>query len=309
MGNVRRVLDQHQGILTAATAGFEGLSGDDLTRAVQAGVLVRVCRGGYLDREMSQAMSPEQAHSLRARAVLAAFPADVALSHHSAACAHGLPWIGRPPAHVHLVRRASGGHRRTRDYTVHVSYPGQQVHQLAAAPALSPAWLLPAVAHLEGVEQTVVLADAALHAKSMTMDELDEVMRRCRDRPGARCLAAASRLLDPAAESAGESRCRLLLGRLGHPVRSQVTIVDRGWSARVDFLLEKAPVVVEFDGASKYAGFLGAHALVKEKYREDRLRSLGYEVVRLTWSDLSSPAQVDLLLNRASARARGRVAG
>jgi len=47
--------------------------------------------------------------------------------------------------------------------------------------------------------------------------------------------------------------------------------------------------VVEFDGAVKYAGADGRAALVAEKLREDRLRALGYEVVRIVWSDLARP--------------------
>jgi hypothetical protein len=51
---------------------------------------------------------------------------------------------------------------------------------------------------------------------------------------------------------------------------------------RVDILLERV-TIVEFDGATKYGN---ADDLVAEKWREDDLRSRGYQVVRVgcrTW--------------------------
>ena len=47
-------------------------------------------------------------------------------------------------------------------------------------------------------------------------------------------------------------------------------------------------------------------ALRREKVREDRLRELGYEVVRLTWADLDDPSLVARRLEAAFARARTR---
>jgi len=46
--------------------------------------------------------------------------------------------------------------------------------------------------------------------------------------------------------------------------------------------------------------------LAAEKSREDRLRALGYEFVRLTWADLSRPATVERLMRLAVAQAAAR---
>jgi very-short-patch-repair endonuclease len=88
---------------------------------------------------------------------------------------------------------------------------------------------------------------------------------------------------------------------------SQVRIVDGSGVvvARVDHLVDER-VVVEFDGLVKYAGAEGRDALAAEKAREDLLRSLGYEVVRLTWADLDRPQRVDALVRAARDRARAR---
>jgi len=55
---------------------------------------------------------------------------------------------------------------------------------------------------------------------------------------------------------------------------------------RVDFLL-CGRLIVEFDGTTKYGE--GAGAVVAEKWREDRLRACGYQVVRVGWADLDQP--------------------
>jgi very-short-patch-repair endonuclease len=60
--------------------------------------------------------------------------------------------------------------------------------------------------------------------------------------------------------------------------------------------------IVEFDGLIKYGGADGRQALVDEKRREDALRSLGYQVVRLTWRDLYDPGLVDRLIRQAFTR-------
>ncbi|KYH46098.1 hypothetical protein AZH51_10665 [Branchiibius sp. NY16-3462-2] len=56
-----------------------------------------------------------------------------------------------------------------------------------------------------------------------------------------------------------------------------------GKGYRTDFRVVGTRVLVEFDGATKYDE---PGALWREKLREDRIRSLGWIVVRLTWSDL-----------------------
>ena len=116
------------------------------------------------------------------------------------------------------------------------------------------------------------------------------------------------------------------------PVQQQVEIYDDANElvGRVDFLLtaeDDTPVVVEIDGAVKYdepalvlaggaqhgdsrhsvngnasksGGGSGRHnPLFREKLREDRIRRLGYRVVRVTWKDLMSDMKMILLLREA----------
>ncbi len=53
----------------------------------------------------------------------------------------------------------------------------------------------------------------------------------------------------------------------------------------------------------KYAGAEGRRALIAEKRREDRLRDLGFQVVRVTWAELDRPVLLRQRLLAAFARA------
>lgn len=132
---------------------------------------------------------------------------------------------------------------------------------------------------------------------------------------GARLLPGHSRthlrtvleLGDGRSESAGESRLRFLLWTLGLPTPLlQAEIRGEGLVARVDMLLDRERVVVELDGMLKHGA---PEDLRAEKRREDALRRLGYEVVRITWADLGRLELVAARLRQAFARAATRRAG
>ena len=111
----------------------------------------------------------------------------------------------------------------------------------------------------------------------------------------------------------GETRLAHALRLLGIAATPQVRIP--GSNAIVDFLLDDAPVVIEFDGRVKYGRGAdeldpfgrrrsGQDVLWQEKRREDRLRELGYEVVRVIWSELDSPQELAARIRRAVERSR-----
>jgi hypothetical protein len=83
--------------------------------------------------------------------------------------------------------------------------------------------------------------------------------------------------------------------------------------ARADFGWELERTLGEFDGKVKYGrlrrpGEEPEDAVFREKVREDRIRDLGFEVVRWTWSDLKQPQVLADRLQRAFARGMRRVA-
>ena len=166
------------------------------------------------------------------------------------------------------------------------------------------------VAGWSGSVAGVVSMDHAVHNGLCTLPELRYALASVPTHQRAEA-AQAITLVDPACESVGESRTRLLLGDLGFASRSQVRIRRPGGTiARVDFLVDGL-VIVEFDGLVKYAGATGRDALAAEKARESDLLALGFEVVRLTWSDLDDSAEVARRIRVARNRAilRQRAAG
>lgn len=304
---IAELLLHHRQVLTTATATRMGINRERLRAAVRAHQLTRVHRGVYAGRTVLEAATPEQRHLIRARALLAGLPDGLALSHTTAGLAWGLPVLGRVPARVQLIRRESGEHRRTACYTIHSAHRGVRFVAKDGLPLVEPvfAWLGMAEA---GLEAAVVAGDAALRRGLMTPRLAGIEVEAWHGRRGCPVAVAALPLLDGASESVGESRCRLLLLRLGYPVDCQVEVSGsrKPFRARVDFMLRSHAVVVEFDGMVKYDGANSREALVAEKIREDFLRSLGYEVVRLVWADLADPDRVRDLIEAACRRAARR---
>src|SRR5690606_26703193 len=130
------------------------------------------------------------------------------------------------------------------------------------------------------------------------------VARKMRSKVG-RVIAMA----EPLTESVGETRTRLILRDAGFAVVPQAEIRDGPTLlGRVDFLVDDC-VVVEFDGLVKYAGSDGKQTLAAEKDRETRISWMGYEVVRVVWSELHDPAEIVRRVQEAKRRALRRRRG
>ncbi len=149
-------------------------------------------------------------------------------------------------------------------------------------------------------------ADAALRRGLVSDRSLAEALTSSSSHPRTSATRALLGHAGGRHESPGETRTAVLLRHLGLVATPQVQISDDGSRYRVDFLLDSAPVVIEFDGRVKYGS---GDDVFAEKVREDRLRSWGQEVVRLTWADLSRPDRVATLVAAAVARSRRRVGG
>jgi hypothetical protein len=96
------------------------------------------------------------------------------------------------------------------------------------------------------------VADAMVRAKLVTVAELDRRIRRLRRYPGIVQARDLLRLIDPRAESPGESWLRLRLIDAGFPhPRPQLEVIDhRGRViARVDLAYAEIRLAMEYDGA------------------------------------------------------------
>jgi hypothetical protein len=124
-----------------------------------------------------------------------------------------------------------------------------------------------------------------------TKAQLQQVVADCAGWPYLRRAKRALGVADVGTESVAESLTRAVLAEAGLPTPLlQVDIADeRGTSVgRVDFLFEAQRTILETDGRVKYDD---PGSLWREKRREDALRELGYEVVRVTWAQLMGPAE------------------
>lgn len=298
-------LSAQGGLVTAIEAHSCGYTNVGLHRLVASGDLFRARSGCFVDGRLLHDAGPEKRHALTAGAVSRGYRQPHAISHVSALVVLGLPLLNITADVVHLTLTGPGRPRTLRGLRVHPELPDSVARQRHRDRVVHPAIAIVQSAALAGVTAGVAAADAALHSGQVTKDELEIALRIARLGPGRADARAALDLADGLAESPGESWARVLFVSLGLPkVEPQVVIRDRcgQFVGRVDFLFRAQRTIVEFDGLVKYAGAAGRQALIDEKRREDALRSLGYQMVRLTWRDLHNPALVKRLVREAFSR-------
>lgn len=283
------------GTIRAADLLTAGYASQDIRRLVRDGSLHRIRYGVYVDAARYQAADDHGRHVLEIRAVVRALPQHAA-SHLSALVWWGLPVLRSDLGPVHVCGIDKGHPRSSPSLQVHRSVSAADVVQHRGIPVVAAELAVLQTCQLVGPRAAIVAAEGGLRARSVCRQEL---LRRegCGSWgvPAAQVVALA----DQHSESAGESWCRLVFAGLGlvQPEQQVEIRDDRGrFVARVDFLFRERRLIVEFDGALKYAGADGREALIAEKRREDALRRLGYRVVRLTWADLHDPERVLRLL-------------
>jgi hypothetical protein len=242
------------GVASADQLTRLGLTTAGLRHAVTLGHLVRVRRAAYVDGEVWRAADADARYRLTVEAVMHSRSTPDVATHHSALALHGLPlWqVDR-----RLVMLSGDVEETTTSSGLRIT----PLRALAGVEEVRGLRTLPVTdavvtAASRSVETAVIAGDAALHDGLCTLDEVHEAVERLR--PGLRGRVRLSRavaMLDPLAESPGESRTRILLTALGLPVRSQAVIHDRlgRFVARVDFLIDER-VVLEFDGQSSMPG-------------------------------------------------------
>lgn len=300
------------GVFTREQALRCGYSDEIIKRRLRSGTWTRIRRGAYAPSGLMDGLDAADRHVMIIRAVMLALPRTAVVSHVSAAMLHRLPPWGHDLHHVHVTRAGRGGgriearvhHHRAATPPDHVTHhDGVRVSTVARA-VIEAACEAPFAAG-------VVLADAALCSRATTVAELHAVLDTMRSWPRSTAACQVVSFANPGAESPGESRARMLFRQEGLPVPElQALIHDRAGAlaGRVDFLFREHDTVVEFDGLLKYGLGRSAPAddLFREKRREDLLRELGYEVVRITWADLAQPRVVAARIRAAFARAAAR---
>jgi hypothetical protein len=262
--------------------------------------------GIYVTRDLADASgqlgSPPR--ELAIAAAILAIDGTVA-SHESAADILRLP-VPAIPERITLTRPrwAASGMIRLRGVAIYrAEVPAQHRCVRNGIGLTTPARTVSDLARALPFRQGVMVADAALHTRMVTLPGLRAVLADCRGWPGICRARQVIDFADPKAESALESAGRVVFAEQGlPPPQTQVRImIGSSVFARVDFYWKRFRTIAETDGLLKYSG---SDVLRREKLRQEALADLGYEVVRITWQQLhEDPAEVAARVRRAFARA------
>ncbi|WP_341241771.1 type IV toxin-antitoxin system AbiEi family antitoxin domain-containing protein [uncultured Nocardioides sp.] len=289
-----------------------GLDDNAIARRCRAGELIRLRQGVYAATAAYTAADVSGRHLMLCRGVMRLYPADVALSHTSAAVAYGAPAWQVPLDLAHVTGLEPQGTRtqarvRHHEGVCRVGDISRRDGHWITAPArtaLDAASLLDRDAavcvldwFVESGHTTLAECRQQLLSRREWDDHLDLTMKLDHAREGS--------------QSVAESRCHLLFSDHGLPSPLQQVEVrdERGWLVGVvDFAWPEHRLVLEFDGTEKYhryrkPGESIEEMVLREKRREDRIRELtGWTVIRISWADLEHPARLVERLRRQLAR-------
>lgn len=299
----------------ALTGSSRGLSRD-----YNRGELVRVRTGVYYSKPAWLALKAWERYAATVAAVAASDPA-VEFCYLTALRVWRLP-VARVPDHIHMItpsphkagklppttraakdpKTGLTGLEKVRGYGIcrhHWEADIVQVRGFGVTSLVQT--VMDSVVRLE-LPEAVAVADSVLGSRrkegeGLTRIDLQQASTGLPSAAKRRRILEVLALADEAAESVGESRSRALIHILGFPapVLQHCFYDVEGFIARTDFFWPDFGVVGEFDGDAKYlddellGGRSTREAILAEKKREDRLRALGYAVVRWDWSAVTDP--------------------
>lgn len=291
-------------LVRMAQAQAAGLTKDQVRQRVRSGAWQAMSTGIYLRRPVAS-NDPFEAerlqHAIRARAAVMTH-ADSVIALSSAAAVHGLPLVTPLPDIVHVISPTGRAGVRA----------GVNIHRLPLlvrdvldgdVPVTTPLRTWIDISRISPLADSLAVGDAAVRRGYVTPDEVQVAVAQLRGR-GCRRVRTAAVLIDGRRESPLESWSAACFHAWGLPMpEPQAVILDRQgfFVARVDFLWEARGVIGEADGALKYAD---PQTIYDEKRREDRLRALGFRVIRWGWADLRRPDDLRFRLFRALSTTR-----
>lgn len=251
---------------------------------------------------------PEARAALRAKAMLMRFDNDrTVASHRSAAALLGLPLHGHPKT-VELTKAGPNGSKITQLAQIRaLRLDAADRATVDGFGVTSVARTLVDLARHDTVGQAVIAADHALHHEMVTGPEIVAACNRLSSAsrgPRARRILARA---DGRSESVQETIQRLILidgGIEGLELQVEICDAEGSFIARVDQALIEHGIALEYDGEQKYRTFLKpgedpATAVIKEKRREDAIRTLGWTMLRFDRHDLRHPDRVVAAVRRA----------
>ncbi|MCW4601427.1 hypothetical protein ON003_07365 [Janibacter hoylei] len=262
---------------TTAEAEGRGISRRDLAVFVRRGLFWQPARGWYSSRTDAQI---GERHLIRAAAVLRSQAEGAVAIRHTAAVVLGLPLVRTDLGRVE-IGTAGGAHGRT---TKGARVTGVDLDQLACVEVQVPGL-------------------GTLRHGLCTPGEIAAALDVARGATGVGQAREALVHLEPKHESPGETLTAAVLRGSRWDFEPQVWQTVAGRSYRMDFANEELMLAVEFDGQVKY---VSPEVKEDELAREEDLRSIGWDFVRVVWDDFEDERQIQREVDdKATARARG----
>lgn len=209
-------------------------------------------------------------------------PPGAAFSGRTAAWLHGLDVEPCDPIEVTIPEPVGSG-RRAGTAVCRAALSSQEIVLRRRLPATSALRTLVDLGGRNPLTEGVVAADLFLHAGLVLMEQMHDYIAAHPGTKGIARLRRALGLAEPSAESAMETRLRMLLvlARLPRP-EVQVSIKDdRGrFLGRPDLLYRRQRLAIEYDG--------GTHRdrMVEDNRRQNGLVGAGYRLLRFTAADV-----------------------
>jgi hypothetical protein len=305
---------ENSGLYLSRDAERLGQDPRNLSSLVAGGVLVRVRRGAYATATAYDAASPRAKHLMMLTATALAADTPPVFSHGSAAAIWGLPILGAWPAEAHIVCGVSTGGRSSRGIVRHgVAMELVDVRLVDGLFVTSLERTLIDLAATAPFASAVISMDYALgddlgKVTPMTTKELlAGELNRLNLRRGRARIESVISFAVTCSGSPGESLSRVRFHELGFPAPTlQVEFVHHtGVTDRCDFDWEEFGLIGEFDGHGKYldprlrSGLSSDQIVIREKQREDRLRTRRPRFSRWEWRDALEPRRLLAILTDA----------
>jgi Protein of unknown function (DUF559) len=224
----------------------------------------------------------QESSHLVLRAVARRLPAGAAFSGRTAAWLHGLDVTPCDPIELTIPEPIGSG-RRAGAHVRRAALTGEEIVSRRSLPTTSALRTVVDLGGRDPLTEGVVAADLFLHAELITLVELRAYVAA---HPGAKGIARLRRVVDFAdakAESAMESRLRMLLVLAGLPrPEVQVSIYDDRdhFLGRPDLLYPVQRLAIEYDGGNH------RDRLVDDDRRQNGLVGAGFRLLRFTAADV-----------------------
>jgi len=275
----------------------------ELHRRAASGSLTRLATGVFIPSKTWEKMLPDERYRTKVHAAASVSAPGTHFSHDSAAALWRLPSIGAWPPVVHELSARDTGGRSRAAITRHSLGLDPGATELEGVTVTSLSRTVIDMSCTTPFVRAVVMADAALRpAKGTTVGrtttlELSEQLETLKPYRGSLKAQKVINFATGKSESPGESYSRVQFLALGYPPPElQVDFYDElGWIGRVDFFWRHLGLICEFDGLSKYGarrlyqrGLTLEQILMVEKKREDRLRRVSTDFVRLDFEKVEN---------------------